>query len=470
MRRRIAVLASIVSLYAVPALAQPGAPPQAGAPALAPQPIPPPPPPGAPPPGTPPPAAPPPAGEAQPAPAPSTAPANVDPEVMSQTSAEDQAANDQAAADAANAEAGFFPGSGFVLRTKDGNNKLHLGLQSLTHAQVTINGKAQVQDPFVTLRPIMEGNIYRKWIRFWTSLELAANPVYLLDSYVEIQPIDEFGLRIGQQWTPISRHEYLYGPHQLLFPEWDQVSDYFWTGRDKGITAFGSFAKNLFAYQVGAYLGSPLRQFQTIRGNYLFTARVELNPRGLPGNTEFAYAEKDNDKPVPFKYAIGVNGWTSKANSSIENFNPSTFVFDTVPTGVTTVNHGVGADFLLQSNRVMALVEWYFRRTDPHQGLPMYSATGGFGQLGYLFYKRKLDAAVRLSWADVNLDVGHDQTYGVELNSTWYFHAPNIAFKLRYGYGHQQQPLDGATTAGGAPLVLPVPHVHVMTAQVNLSF
>lgn len=462
MRRRIAVLASIVSLYAIPAFAQPAAPAQAPAPALAPQPIPPPPSGGA---GTqvapPPPSAP---------AAPAASTANADPEVLTATSAEDQETKDQAAADAANAEAGFFPGSGFVIRTKDGNNKLHFGLQSLTHAQVTINGKAQVQSPFVTLRAIMEGNIYRKWIRFWTSMELAANPVYLLDSYVEIQPLDEIGLRIGQQWTPISRHEYLYGPHQLLFPDWDQVSNYFWTGRDKGITAFGSFAKNLFAYQVGAYLGSPLRQFETIRGNYLFTARAELNPRGVPGNTEFAYAEKDNDKPVPFKYAIGVNGWTSKANSSVENFNPSTFMFETVPTGVTTVNHGVGADFLLQSNRVMALVEWYFRRTDPHQGLPKYSATGGFGQLGYLFYKRKLDAAVRLSWADVNLDEGHDQVYGVELNSTWYFHSPNIAFKLRYGYGHQQEPLNGATTSGGAELVLPVPHVHVMTAQVNLSF
>ncbi|AKU98811.1 hypothetical protein AKJ09_05475 [Labilithrix luteola] len=386
---------------------------------------------------------------------------------------ERQAAEDQAAtnaADAANAEAGFFPGSGFVLRTKDGNNKMHLGLQSLMHAQVTINGKAQVQDPFVTLRAISEGAIYRKWIRYWTSLELAANPVYLLDAYVEIQPIDEFGLRLGQQWTPISRHEYLYGPHQLLFPDWDVVSNYFWTGRDKGITAFGSFANQLLAYQVGAYLGSPLRQFQTIRGNYLFTARFELNPLGVPGNTEFAYAEKENAKHVPFKYAIGVNGWMSKANEGIENFNPTTFEFETVPSAVTTVNHGVGADLLLQSNRIMAQVEWYFRHTNPHEGFASYSSTGGFGQLGYLFYKRKLDAAVRLSWADVNLDVAHDQTYGIELNSTWYFHVPNIAFKLRYGYGHQQMPNDDTGLAGGAPLILSVPHVHVMTAQINTSF
>src|SRR5205085_1945134 len=112
-------------------------------------------------------------------------------------------------------------------------------------------------------------------------------PIYLLDAYVEIKPWDEAGLRIGQQFTPLSRHEY-YGPQQLLFPEWSPVAEYFWSGRDKGATLFGTLAKQL-EYWVGVYGGSPLRQFTSIAGNYVIEGRVTYSPMGLIGLTEFPY-------------------------------------------------------------------------------------------------------------------------------------------------------------------------------------
>ena len=90
-------------------------------------------------------------------------------------------------------------------------------------------------------------------------MELAGNPPYLLDSYIEAQPIDEFAVRFGQQFTPFSRHEYL-GPQEILFPDWNIVANYFWTGRDKGLTVFGDVADQKLQYWVGLYGGSPLRQ------------------------------------------------------------------------------------------------------------------------------------------------------------------------------------------------------------------
>ncbi len=346
---------------------------------------------------------------------------------------------------------------------------MRIGLQSALRGQVWIDGKAQVVSPFMTLRPILEGNIYRKWIRYWTSLELASNPVYLLDSYVEIQPVDAIGVRLGQQWTPFSRHEAINGPHQLLMPEWDAVSDYFWTGRDKGATLFGSFADQKIDYAIGAYLGNPLRQFTTIRGNYMFVARLGLSPNG-PVGSEYAYAD-DESAPAPFRWAIGINGATSKVTPATENFNPSTFKFDVVPTNVTNINHTLGADVFVQSSRVVALAEGYVRRTDPNSTGADYTSIGGFAQAGVLVYERKVDVAARFSWADVNLDADHDAAFGIEAASSWYFHAPNVVFKLRYGYGSQMSPLDGSTTASGAaPLILAPGHLHVMTAQINTAF
>ena len=374
------------------------------------------------------------------------------------------------------AQGGYFGGSGggFVLRTENKSYRLRIGLQSALRGQVRFREgeDPRVANPFMTLRPLIEGNIFKKWIRFWTSLELASNPTYLLDSYVEIQPLDLLGFRLGQQWTPFSRHEAIYGPMDLLLPDWDVVADYFWSGRDKGATIFGATTDQVFDYAVGAYLGSPLRQFEPIHGNYLFVGRVGLNPLG-PVGSEFAYT--DAAKPAPVRLALGANGYASKATSSVENFNPSTFKFETTVTGETTINQAGGADVFLVTPRVVSLVEGYVRRTDPGKGAPKYTSAGGFAQVGVLLYERELDASVRFSLADVNLDKSNDVGYGIEACGTWYLHAPQVFFKARYAFGHQQLPASVSTNdagqmfSGGAPLIIPPGSVHVVTLQVNTS-
>lgn len=367
-------------------------------------------------------------------------------------------------------EGGFFPKDGFTLRSSDEAWRARIRLQSFIRASVRVNGKAQLANPFMTLRPILEGQLYKKWIRYWTSLELAANPVYLLDSYVEIQPVDAIGVRIGQQWTPFSRHEAIYGPGQLLFPEWNPAADYFWTGRDKGITLFGAFAEGKLDYSLGAYVGSPLRQFQPIRGNYQFIARVGLSPQG-PVGSEFAYAE--GDAPTPTRWAFGLNAVTSKIDPGVENFNPSTFKFDASPTNVTTLNNAAGFDIFLQSQRVMGLVEGYIRRTDPHTtGQADFTSIGGFAQLGLMVYKRDLDLAVRGTYLDPNVDADRDQAFAIEGNTSWYIHAPWVVVKARYGYGYQRTPNEGvsAQDSAGAKLISAPGPIHVLTAQINTVF
>ncbi len=168
------------------------------------------------------------------------------------------------------------------------------------------------------LRPILSGNFFKEWIHFWTSFEFASNPPYLLDSYVEIQPIKEFGLRIGQQFTPFDRHEY-FGPQEILFPEWAPVSEYFWTGRDKGVTAMGTIAGQL-EYWAGLYSGTPLRQFNALPGNYVAEGRVTWSPIGPVGATEFAYIL--SDKPLPFRVSMTLQGYNDKIQSRDRELQP----------------------------------------------------------------------------------------------------------------------------------------------------
>jgi hypothetical protein len=361
-----------------------------------------------------------------------------------------------------------------VLRSEDEESfRLKIGLAAAYRASVTFNPSAQVRNPFFALRPSLSGNIYKKWITFYTQLELVGNPPFLLDSLVQVQPWDELGIVFGQQYTPYSRHEYLYGPTQLFFTDWDIVADYFWTGRDKGATLQGAFADHLIEYWAGAYLGMPLRQFDTIKGNYVFIARLAVNPQGTTGNTEFAYAENaDKDEPAKLATSFAIQGYSSKVIPGTQNFNPQTFKFVTTPGTTAVLNSGVAADAYLQSSSVMAQAEGYFRRTTPHEGLADYSSVGAWAHVGVLVYKRALDVGIRGSWANVN--VTNDGAKGVflagEVISTWYIHTPNLALKLRYGYADQQGPADGSSSIGGAPLILSPGNVHVLTSQFNLTF
>ena len=199
------------------------------------------------------------------------------------------AAPEAAKAPEENAPAGWVKGTGFVIQSPDTAFRLRIGLQAAYKFEpVYQNGNWPDRNTFYVLRPILSGNFFKPWIHFWTSMEWISNPPYMLDSYIEIQPWTEFGLRIGQQFTPFDRHEYL-GPQEILFPTWAPVSEYFWTGRDKGITAMGALADTKFEYWAGLYSGTPLREYSAVHGNYVVEGRVTVSPLGPAGTLEFPY-------------------------------------------------------------------------------------------------------------------------------------------------------------------------------------
>jgi len=361
---------------------------------------------------------------------------------------------------------GYDPGQGFALRSAgDANDVLRVGLQAAYRVEPTfLNGKSQDRTAILSARPSVGGSFVRPWITFLTTAELANNPPYLLYTYLDLRPFPALGIRLGQQDTPFSRHE-SFGLYRIIFPETGPVSGYFWSGRDKGLTVYGTLAERL-DYYAGLYAGSPLRQFTTIAGNYVGEGRITVNPMGKMGDAEYAYVLGDG--PAPWRVSFTLQGYVGKVQSATENFNPNSFQLTTTASGMTTKQETGGADIFLQSSRVVFLTEGYLRRTDPLDGSARYTSVGAWAQLGVLIVRRTLDVAVQGDWANPSTSLSDDRFLATEGQVTYYLEAPTLILKLRYAYADQQTP----GTAALASVTLPgtAGRTQLITFQVNLNF
>ena len=360
---------------------------------------------------------------------------------------------------------GYDPGEGFVVRSPDDGYLLRIGLQGVYRFEPKyLNGVSQNRDSIFSARPSLGGSVVRPWITFLTTAELADNPPYLLYAWIDVRPIKAFGVRAGQQDTPFSRHE-SFGLYQVLLPETGPVPDYFWTGRDKGITAYGSVGADRLDYFAGYYGGSPLRQFTTIAGNYVVEGRITVNPMGKLGPTEWAYVL--GDTPAPTRISFTVQGYIGNIQDAAENFDANTFNYTATGTGMTNGERAGGADFYLQSPRVMFLTEGYVRRTYP-SGAASYLSVGAWGQVGVLLLPKHLDAAVRISWTNPSTTLSDDRFFSAEGQLAYYIAAPTLILKLRYGYGNQESP--GTTALGSVTLPATAGRTQLITLQINLAF
>ncbi len=161
----------------------------------------------------------------------------------------------------------WIKGEGFRIQSPDGNWRLRIGLQMAAFYQplFVATGNDWSNFGFDYVRPHISGNLFRPWLEYWCSFEFKGFPPFLLDCYVEARPWKFFGIRGGQFWTLLSRHEYL-GPQEVLFPDWATAADYFWTGRDRGVQLFGE--TNYIDYYASFTAGTTLTQTASVPGNF----------------------------------------------------------------------------------------------------------------------------------------------------------------------------------------------------------
>jgi hypothetical protein len=365
--------------------------------------------------------------------------------------------------------AGYSPEDHFFLRSTDGNYQLSLDLQTgFKFEPVLLDGKMQNRTAFTALRPGFSGHLYRPWFTYRLALELAHDPVYLLDAWFELAPWKAFQVRIGQQKTPISRHE-AYNYSEILFPDFAVVAGYFSTGRDKGVTVKGTLFDGGLDYYAGLYSGSPLRQITVINGNYVVLGRVTLNPMGPIGKTEYPYVLEER---TPFRTSFTLQGYVSKVALAQENFDPSTFSFEVgTPNNAPTKEAAGGADILVEGGPVIFFGEGYLRRTDPGPEAsgakaPPYTSWGAWAQVGVLLYRKLIDAALRFEYLDPSITLTHDRFIVGAGEVSYYIDAPLLMVRARYAHANQAAPAD----AGDVVLPESNPGTYdVFTLQLNLA-
>ena len=218
-------------------------------------------------------------------------------------------------------------------------------------------------------------------------------------------------------------------------------------------------------YYAGYYGGSPLRQFTTIAGNSVVEGRVTVNPIGKIGDAEWAYVL--GETPAPTRVSFTLQGYLGKVQDATENFDPNSFLYNATPTGTTNRERAGGADFFLQSRRLMFTTEGYVRRTYP-AGAASYLSLGLWGQFGVLLVPKWLDVSVRISWTNPSTTLTDDLFFSAEGQVAYYISAPTLILKLRYGFGNQESP--GTTALGAVTLPATAGRTQLITAQINLSF
>ena len=360
---------------------------------------------------------------------------------------------------------GYAPDQGFFLASPDGSYKLRIGFIGGYKVEPDYSGGSfQDRTEFFVLRPFIEGYVFRPWITFNTTLELVGNPPYLLDSYVDLRPIPELGLRAGLQATPFSRHK-SFQPNQILFPDWAVTAEYFWSGHDKGATLISFTDEEKVESYLGLYSGTPLRQFTAVAGNYVVLGRVTVSPFGKVGATEYPYI---SESPAPFRLSFTLQGYYGKITSGTENFDPDSFEFSFTPSMNPTRRGTAGADLFLQGSQFMAFAEGYFQHIAPSDGSVRYDAAGLWGEIGVLLVPHWVDVALRGNWIDPSTRLSNVRTLIGEAQVAYYIHAPVLVLKLRYGYADQQTP--GPAALGSVSLPIQAGRSQILTLQLNLAF
>lgn len=359
--------------------------------------------------------------------------------------------------------AGFVAGEGFRFKSADGHHVLRISLQAGIKVEPAWNDGDHVMDgTFPFLRPMIRGSVYRDWINYRVSFEAADVTPFVLDAFIDLTPWEEFNVMLGQQGTLVSRHSNQ-APQTIFFPEFAPVSNYFWSGRERGVTVYGSVLEQRVDYFAGLYGGSPIDEPVNITDNYVTEARITVNPLGPVNGTEHPFG--DEGQPLPLRLSFTAQGYYGRLQTSERTYNLSNGLLEPMIALDTEEVMAGSADLWIQGGPFILFGEGYYRKLEPVGGGES-SSLGTWGQLAIALYRDLLAGGVRLGWLDPDNDIDDNEALEFEGQLVYYINGPDLALKLRYGYINQQSPDD----PGNAGLPFLPGRSHVATLQLTLFF
>ncbi len=358
---------------------------------------------------------------------------------------------------------GYAPGEGFRLRSEDGNYVLRISLQAGFKVEPAWNEGDHVMDgTFPFLRPMIRGNMVREWLNYRLSFEAADGEPFVLDAFIDLTPWEEFNVMLGQQGTLVSRHSNQ-APQTIFFPEFASVSNYFWSGRERGATVYGSVFDERLDYFAGLYGGSPIDEPANLADNFVVEGRLAANPLGPVNSTEFPFDEDGN--PLPFRPSLTAQGYAGRLQTSEHSYNLSNGVLEPAAAVSTDEIYVVAGDIWVQGGPVVVFGEGYYRHIDPVLG-SSYSSVGGWGQVAVGVYEDVIGAGVRAGYINPDTDLEDDEAFELEGQVAYFIEPPELVLKARYGYIDQSSP----TEPGVAGIPFDPGQTHVATLQLTLFF
>jgi hypothetical protein len=320
------------------------------------------------------------------------------------------------------ASVGYAAGEGFRLRSTDGSYMLRVSLQAGIKLEPAWNEGDRVMDgTFPFLRPMIRGNVVRDWVNYRLSFEAADGEPFVLDAFIDLTPWEEFNVMLGQQGTLVSRHSNL-APQSIFFPEFASVSNYFWSGRERGATVYGSVFEERLDYFAGVYGGSPIDEPANLSDNFVVEGRLTANPLGPVNSTEFPFDEDGH--PLPFRPSFTAQGYAGRLQTNDHSYNLSNGVLEPNSAVDTDEIHAVSGDVWVQGGPVVVFGEGYYRHVDPITGAS-YSSVGAWGQVAVGVYRDLVGAGVRGGYIDPDTDLDDDHAFELEVQVAYFIAPPS---------------------------------------------
>jgi hypothetical protein len=361
---------------------------------------------------------------------------------------------------------GYDAEEGFRFKSEDGAYMLRVALQIAIKVEPSWNdGDHTYNGTFAFLRPILRGNFYKPWLGYRLSMDLSGEDPTVLDAYIDVARWDAFGLRIGQQVTPASRHS-SFGPAQIFFPEFAGVSSYFWSGRDRGITLYGTVLDERLDYYAGAFSGSPIDSPVNLEDNYIVEGRLTVNPFGPVNENELPFTPEGG--ALPGRVSFTVQGFHGRLQTDLESYNDSHSILMPQQPVSTKKTSSASGDLWLQKGRLIAFGEFYWRTQKENDAPDSIGAYGAWGQVILNAYKNLIGVGARCNWIDPNNELPSDRALEFEGQVAWFIHPPEVVLKLRYAWLDQKTP--GAARLGEFTLPFVTGTSNLATLQLTMAF
>jgi hypothetical protein len=355
---------------------------------------------------------------------------------------------------------------GFRLKSEDGDYMLRFRMAAgIKYEPLWTDGDPQKNGMFAFLRPSLAGHFFKPWVRYAFVAEFASPVPLPIAALVEVNPWDAFGLRIGQQVTPVSRHN-SFLVEQIFFADFASVASYFWSGRQKGLTLFGSVLDGKLDYWAALYGGSPLREQTSNPHTYVGEGRVTASPMGPVNVNELPFTP--DGRELPLRASVTLQGYHGEVQLTGANIDPTNSPLDPVQTPLLQTISTGGADLWLQWGRFILFGEYFQRYSESTPQRPGVTAKGAWGQLIANAWANRIGVGGRLDWIDPSSELSNDQVVEVEGQVAWFIRGPALALKLRYAWLNQSSP--DPTTLGTFVLPFAPGITNLLTLQLNLAF